>query len=116
MEDIKMEILTVEQIKEKLTMDQRVLERALVAIYEKQTADEKSSGYTQHDNGIGFSGCDSKNGTYMAQYILTGIERYGKKYGENLSGKFLDKAKKFMPKYAKQLYKIQLEKVEEKVA
>lgn len=110
-----MEILTVEQIREKLVTDQRMLERAVVAIFEKQTEDEQRTGDTRHDNGIGFAGCDSQNGSYMAKYILTGIERYGKQYGQNLSGKFLEKAKKFMPKYAKQLYKIQLEKVEEGV-
>jgi len=111
MED-KMEILTVEQIKAQLLTNQALLERAVVAIYEKQTADEQRSMETKHDNGIGFAGCDSRNGSYMAQYILKGIGQYGKTYGQNLSGKFLEKARKFMPKYAKQLHKIQMAKLE----
>jgi hypothetical protein len=107
------QILTVEQIREVLIKDQALLEQAVVAIYEKQTADEQNSGETKHDNGIGFAGCDSRSGSYMAKYILTQIS-YGRPWGQILSGKFLEKAMKFMPKYSKQLYKIQLMKISEK--
>lgn len=106
-----MDILTPEEIKECLLKDQFMLETAVVAIFEKQTRDEQQSDATMHNNGIGFNGCDSHIGSYMAKYILKGVEKYGKEFGTNLSGRFLDKAKRIMPKYAKQLYKIQMEKI-----
>lgn len=34
--------------------------RALIVIYQHQTDDEQASGLTSHDNGVGFSGCDSE--------------------------------------------------------
>src|SRR5947208_478034 len=95
-----------EAILDLMTHDQGFLEGCIVRIYEKQTEDEKHTGETTHDNGIGFSGCDSRNGTYMAEYILKGVNQYRKTYGQNLSGRFLEKARKFMPKYAGQLVKI----------
>ena len=108
-----MEILTVEQIKAVLTTDQYLLETAIVAIYEKQTADEKSDGQTKHHNNVGFTYGDGFRGKRMAEWILRGVNQYGKDFGTNLTGQHLEKAKKFMPKYAKQLYKLQLEKMKE---
>ncbi len=107
-----MEILTVEQIKEALVKDQYLLETAIVAIWEKQTEDEQRSKTTNHTNGVGFAHCDAFRGARMAEYILKGVNHYGKDFGQNLTGTHLEKAKKFMPKYAKQLYKLQLAKLE----
>ena len=101
-----------EAIKDLLINDRALLEMAVVAIYQRQTASEQSTFSTRENNGIGFAGCDSINGTVMAKYILTGIERFRKSYGQNLSGKWVDKALKMMPKYAGQLARIELEKEE----
>lgn len=86
-----------------LLNNQRYLERAIVAIFEKQTQDEQATNSTKLNNNIGFNGPDAHLGSYMAKFILTGIKQYRKDYGNNLNGKFLEKAKKIMPKYAGQL-------------
>jgi len=111
-----MEILTVEQIKTALVTDQYLLETALVAIFEKQTQDEQSDGQTKHNNGVGFTYGDGFRGKRMAKWILDGVNIYGKDFGTNLTGQHLEKAKKFMPKYAKQLYKLQIAKLEKEKA
>ncbi len=86
-----------------LLQNQRYLERAIVAIYEKQTEDEKATNTTKLTNNVGFNGPDAHLGSYLAKYILNGVNKFNLQYGYNLNGKFLDKAKKIMPKYAKQL-------------
>jgi hypothetical protein len=98
----KMKNWTAEEIKHKLETDQKWLERAIVAIYNKQTADEKNSEETKYHNGVGFSGADAHLLTYCAHWILS---------GKSLSGKYLALAKKKMVKYAKQLETISKEKV-----
>ena len=90
---------TPEAIKEKLLTNQTWLERAIVAIYEKQTASERATEATLIRNDIGFNAVDAHTGSYMAKWI---------KSGKRLSGKFLDKARKMMPKYAVQLAAIAL--------
>lgn len=47
-----------------------VIGRALVALFNNQTRDEKSSNITNHDNMIGFSGADAKSGSITAKYYL----------------------------------------------
>ena len=69
--------------------------RALIRIYENQTADEQNSGVTVHDNGIGFTGCDAN--------ILTSFADGLKKYG-NLTVKQMALLHKKIGKYAKQIY------------
>ncbi len=86
-----------------LLQNQRYLERAIVAIFEKQTEDEKATNTTKLTNNVGFNGPDAHLGSYLAKYILKGVKEYRKEYGNNLSGDFLNRAKKIMPKYAKQL-------------
>ena len=51
---------TKDEIKEKLANDGRWLVRGLLAIYDRQTADEKAVGATVEDNGIGFNGADAE--------------------------------------------------------
>lgn len=101
-----------EEIKKLLVTDNALLEMAVVAIWERQTASEKSIKTTNQDNGVGFASCDANNGSYYATYIIKGMDQYGKTWGQNLSGKHLEKARKFMPKYAGQLAKIELSKVQ----
>ena len=92
---------TPQQIQEKLLNNQTWLERGIVAIYEKQTENEKASESTQVKNNIGFNAVDAYMGSYMAKWI---------KGGKKLSGKFLEKARKMMPKYSVQLAAIALTK------
>ena len=87
-------MLTEDTIKNKLATDLRWLEAAILAIYRRQTADEKTEGVTKHNNGVGFSGCDSVSGSYMARWLQG---------GKHLSGKWVEKARHIMPKYSRQL-------------
>ncbi len=89
-----MKTWTAIEIKQKLETDQRWLERAIVAIYKLQTEDEKNSENTKYHNGVGFNSADAHILTYCAKWILS---------GKPLSGTFLEKAKKKMVKYTKQL-------------
>jgi hypothetical protein len=81
-------------IRQKLATDLKWLEAAILAIYRRQTADEKAEGATKHNNGVGFSGSDSVTGSYMARWIQD---------GRHLSGKWVEKARRIMPKYTRQL-------------
>lgn len=87
-------MITEDIIRQKLMTDLRWLEAAILAIYRRQTADEKAEGVTKHSNGVGFSGCDSVTGSYMAKWIQG---------GRHLSGKWIEKARRIMPKYTRQL-------------
>lgn len=80
-----------------LTTNDKAVERAMVALYDMQTAGEQSDGSTRELNGKGFSAYDARNGTYYAKWV---------KSGRSLSGKFLVKARLMSLKYAAQLAKL----------
>lgn len=44
--------------------------RALVGIFNRQLADEKSANTTSHSNGVGFASCDATGGSLTAKYFL----------------------------------------------
>ena len=89
---------TITEIKEKLVAGKpEWIERAVIAIFEKQTIDEQSAETTSHKNGIGFNGVDA--------FILSSFAKQLKK-GRHLSTKQFAIAQKKMPKYAKQLVRI----------
>lgn len=48
----------------------QIIGRALVAIFNRQTASEQSADHTQEDNGIGFAGCDAKTGSLSAKSFI----------------------------------------------
>lgn len=72
--------------------------RAIIAIYNRQTIEEKSCEGTISQNGIGFSSADAHLGTYMAKFAI--------KSQKDISGKFLAKAQKLAVKYRRQLTEI----------
>ena len=88
---------TKDEIKEKLANDGRWLVRGLLAIYDRQTANEKAAGATVEDNGIGFNGADAE--------ILSSIAMCYKTRNF-ISPKQLAIVQKKMVKYAGQLAKI----------
>lgn len=88
-------------ISDKLQTDDRWLYRGIVAIYERQTADEQQSETTEEHNAMGFNGTDAKFGTSLAKQILA---------GRSLSIKQAQAARKMMRKYAGQLVKCAKEK------
>lgn len=77
------------------------VERAIVAIYNRQTEMEKEAKETIKCNGVGFTASDAKFGSYMAKWILS---------GKKLSGVYLEKGRKMSIKYCDQLLQIALEK------
>jgi hypothetical protein len=88
---------TREKVIELLDRNPRAVERAIVALYNLQTADEQAAGITRLQNGAGFSAFDAKAGTYYAEWILS---------GKRLSGKYLAKAREMAKKYVGQLVAI----------
>lgn len=73
------------------------VEHAMVAIWERQTANEQAAGAVVKDNGMGFASWGARNGTYYANWI---------KSGKHLSGKHLEKARKMAMYHAGQLTNI----------
>jgi hypothetical protein len=85
------------EIEALINTNDRAVERAMVAIWERQTRDEQATETTRHHNGIGFSGWTAKSGTYFANWVRS---------GRSLSGKHLAKARKIALHHAGQLTRI----------
>lgn len=64
-----MQVLTKEQLKEKLLNDKNVLIKALVALNNYQTLDERESLTTKYLNGAGFRPCHAARGTGMVKFF-----------------------------------------------
>ncbi len=82
------------KFKDKILTDQRWLERAILAIYNRQTEDEKTQEATLKHNKVGFTGADARLLSYYASWILK---------GNHLSGVHVERARKRIVKYAGQL-------------
>jgi hypothetical protein len=78
------------------------VERAMVAIWDRQTADEKSADATKHDNGVGFSGSTVRRGSYYAKWV---------KSGRRLSGSHLERARHIALRHLRQLTNIANKKI-----
>ena len=48
----------------------RIVGRACVAIFRRQTEDEKCSNTASHSNGIGFTPADARKGSITAKYFI----------------------------------------------
>ena len=55
-----MDLLTKEQLSEKILSDKKILVKALIVLNSHQTEDEKRSGTTFHRNGVGFRPCHAR--------------------------------------------------------
>ena len=88
---------TKAEIRANLEASDKWLCHGLIAIFNKQTEDEKQDGRTSHDNGIGFNGVDAEILTsYAMQYKERGF----------LTPKQIALTRKKMLKYSGQLVKI----------
>ena len=86
-----------EQIKAALAANDGFVCRALVQMFNRQTADEQEAKITCHENGIGFNGLDAEFLSSLAvQYIKRGT----------LSPKQISYARKGLMKYAGQIAQI----------
>ena len=89
---IKNEIVTY--VKQQLGTNPAWATRAIVKLWQRQTADEQATQSTGQDNGIGFNGTDA--------FILSSFAEQINK-GRTLSPKQLAIAFKKLPKYSKQI-------------
>ena len=89
-----MTTFTKEYIQEKLSTDIRWIERGVIVLFGRQTDDEQRSSSTVYQNGMGFTGSDSRYLTYISNYLLS---------GRHLSGRHLEKVSKKLPKYWRQI-------------
>ena len=95
METTSAKIWTCEEIKEHLLSNDQWVARAILALYDRQTADEKVTKSTKVTNGKGFTSYDAPFGCYCGTWI---------KAGKPLTGKFLEKCRKMTSgRYLKQI-------------
>lgn len=66
----------------------------MVVLYDRQTADEKSTSTTRHDNRRGFRANHASKGSYYARWVLS---------GRNLTGWHLKNAQEIALQYTRQL-------------
>lgn len=95
-------LLTLEDYRQKLATDPNWAERAILALYDRQTIAEQAMGETTQRNSVGFNGADA--------FILSSFAKQLRRAGYHLSAKQLAIARKKLPKYAKQLMDIAEEK------
>ena len=77
-----------------LHKNSKAVERAMVVLFNRQTADEKAAEYTKHHNNRGFAAYAARSGTYYARWVLK---------GRRLTGHHLAKARKIALKHSRQL-------------
>ena len=73
------------------------VERAILALYNRQTEREKSQEVTIYSNNIGFNAFDAKRGSYYASWLSK---------GKRLTGAHLGRAREMSIKYRRQLAEI----------
>jgi hypothetical protein len=64
-----MKLLSKEELKQKLLRDKNVLIKALIALNDRQTADEQNSLTTKYLNNAGFRPCHAARGTGMVRFF-----------------------------------------------
>ena len=77
-----------------LTTNNYAVERAMVAIYNRQTESEKYTESTKENNGMGFSAFHARTGSYYAKWVIS---------GRKLTGEHLVKARRMAMHYVGQL-------------
>jgi hypothetical protein len=82
------------KIESLLRMSDKAVDRAIIALYDRQTRDEQMVSDTKHTNKIGFSAAHAKLGSYYGRWC---------KSGRSLSGRHLDKAREMVLHYTQQL-------------
>jgi hypothetical protein len=88
---------TEAKIKALLETNDKAVMRALVAIYRRQTDEEKQSRETRASNGVGFNAFDAKICTELALQVIN---------GRGLSRGQLSLARNKMKRYHRQLIEV----------
>jgi hypothetical protein len=86
--------MTKSQIISLLASNNRAVERALVALYHRQTVDEQRTSTTKESNGVGFNARDAEYATYLAKWVIS---------GRHLTGRHLEAGRRIATFYARQL-------------
>jgi hypothetical protein len=89
-------------IKHLLLTSDYAVERAMRAIFLRQTEEEKHGNLTKESNGKGFSAFDAPTGSYYAKWVMS---------NRRLTGRHLVKARIMSFKYVRQLCEIAKEKM-----
>ena len=84
-----------QSIRHLLASNDRAVERAILAIYQRQTSDEQAIAHTRHLNHRGFTAGDAHWGTRYAQWLESS--------GRHLAGQHLDRARLMSFRYVRQL-------------
>jgi hypothetical protein len=84
------------------------VERAVLVLYQRQTADEQVTSSTSHENGIGFNGTDAFILSSFAEQIQDST--YPK--GRRLSPKQMGVARRKVQKYTRQLIEVATNRTE----
>lgn len=90
-------VWTIEEIKELVLTNDKMVVRSVVVLYEQQTASEQASHETCERNGVGFNGVDAP--------IMSSFAEFYKERGY-LSNKQIAIARKKLVKYSHQLVTI----------
>lgn len=88
---------TREEIDAMLRTNSRAVERAMVRLYELQTADEQQAETTKVHNNAGFSSYAARRGSYYARWVMS---------GRQLTGEHLEAATKIALRHSRQLVEI----------
>ena len=89
-------------IKKQITTNDKQAIKALLRIYEYQTASEQESMYVYNRNNVGFTKTDSS-------YLSKMVKDYYR-YNHYLNPKIMDRLKRSIGKYAGQLVRIAISK------
>lgn len=98
---------TKDKIADLLKSNDRAVEKAMVALYNRQTSDEQRDSHTRHDNQRGFRANHASKGSYYARWVIG---------GRPLSGRHLTNARNIALHYTQQLADEANAKVADKVA
>lgn len=97
---------TKESILALLRTNDLAVERAIVAIYHRQTQDEKRDSDTKHNNRRGFRSNHASTGSFYARIILKGWKEPGGRKRVHLNPQKLENARKIAAQYHRQLVEV----------
>jgi hypothetical protein len=90
-----------QQVVALLMSNDRAVERAMVALLNRQTVGEQNTSSTVESNGRGFNAFHAERGTYYAKWV---------KSGRKLTGSHLAAARRMACFYARQLAEVAAER------
>lgn len=99
---------TVSEVFFHINSSDKALTQAIIALYERQTSDEKVVKGTKYDNGRGFNIADAK--------LLSSYAQHAIKTGAVITGEWATEARCRLPKYRIQLVEIANERAVLKAA